>query len=102
VQSEILQVGNFSNITLILRASVPPAGVLPWAAATHCAFGLWMHTRFQAGHVGGEQISDLANRGGAAAVALSETYYFQRITQANGLPLLVLLIVHLGVHVFIR
>jgi hypothetical protein len=61
-----------------------------------------MHTRFQAGHVGGEQISDLANRGGAAAVALSNTYYFQRITQANGLPLLVLLIVHLGVHVFIR
>lgn len=52
--------------------------------------------------MGGEQISDLANRGGAAAVALTETYYFQRITQANGLPLLVLLITHLGVHVFIR
>lgn len=79
-----------------------PAGVLPWAAATHCAFGLWMHTRFNAGHVGGEQISGLASSAGAGAVSLSNTYYFRRISQANGLPLLVLLIVHLTMHVFIR
>lgn len=61
-----------------------------------------MHTRFNAGHVGGEQISGLASSAGAGAEALSNTYYFKRISQANGLPLLVLLIVHLTVHVFIR
>lgn len=61
-----------------------------------------MHTRFNAGHVGGEQISGLASSAGARATALYETYYFTRITQANGLPLLVLLIVHLSAHTFIR
>lgn len=77
-------------------------GVLPWAAATHCAFGVWMHTRFNAGYIGGDQISGFASSAGAGVEALSNTYYFQRISQANGLPLLVLLIVHLTVHVFIR
>lgn len=79
-----------------------PAGVLPWAGATHCAFGLWMHTRFYAGHMGGEQINGLASSAGANAEALADTYYFKRVTQINGLPLLVLLIVHLAIHVFIR
>lgn len=33
---------------------------------------------------------------------LKNTYVWQRITQTNGLPLLILLIVHLTIHVFIR
>lgn len=76
--------------------------MLPWAATTHCSFGLWMHTRFNAGYMGGDQISGFASSAGAGVEALSNTYYFRRISQANGLPLLVLLIVHLTVHVFIR
>lgn len=61
-----------------------------------------MHTRFQTGHIGSEQISNLASSAGGAAQAFTDTYYFKRVTQVNGLPLLVLLIVHLGMHVLIR
>jgi hypothetical protein len=61
-----------------------------------------MHTHFKASHIGDEQISGLANSSGAAAQALVSTTYFQRVMQVNGLPLLVLLIVHLGLHVLIR
>lgn len=76
------------------------AGVLPWAVATHCAFGLWMHTRFDGGHVGSDEIDSFTGQGGVEALANND--YFDRVRQANGLPLLVLLIVHLALHSFIR
>jgi hypothetical protein len=51
---------------------LPPADVLPWAAAAHCAFGLWMHTYFRAAAAGG--VSRLVSADSAnAAVA-----YFAR------------------------
>lgn len=87
---------------MFLRTSVPIlAGVLPWAAATHCAFGLWMHTYFNAGSVHG--LSNVTNKtNNAKFVNLTESVWGRRITQINGLPLLILLAVHLGMHVFIR
>eukprot|EP00775_Hariotina_reticulata_P011394 gene11394-11542_t len=82
-------------------------GVLPWAAASHCAFGLWMHTHFFTGSTGNKLASIAGSRltEGSASAALEyvkQTYVWQRITQANGLPLLILLLVHLVVHVYIR
>ncbi|GBF87433.1 dynein heavy chain axonemal protein [Raphidocelis subcapitata] len=64
--------------------------VLPWAAACHCAFGLWMHTYFPA--KGGDLSAiELSVDSGNAVVA----GVWARITQINGLPLLCLLLVHL-------
>jgi hypothetical protein len=59
-----------------------------------------MHTRFDGGYVGTDQINSLTSQGGAEA--LTDNGYFDRVAQANGLPLLVLLIVHLSLHSFIR
>jgi hypothetical protein len=76
------------------------AGVLPWAAATHCAFGLWMHTHFNGGS--DQSVSNLADRSGNGLSNLAKSDAGLRITQLNGLPLLVLLVVHLTIHVIIR
>eukprot|EP00882_Tetradesmus_deserticola_P034365 GHRQ01039394.1.p1 GENE.GHRQ01039394.1~~GHRQ01039394.1.p1 ORF type:complete len:112 (-),score=24.72 GHRQ01039394.1:159-494(-) len=76
------------------------AGVLPWAAATHCAFGLWMHTHFYGGS--DKNVSDLADKSGNGLSNLARSKIGQRITQLNGLPLLVLLAVHATIHVIIR
>lgn len=37
-----------TNAPTALVTTSDPADVLPWAAASHCAFGLWMHTYFRA------------------------------------------------------
>lgn len=94
----LLQIYLFRANTLLLAAVC--AGVLPWAVATHCAFGLWMHTRFDGGDVGSDEIDSLTGQGGVEALANND--YFDRVRQANGLPLLVLLVVHLALHSFIR
>lgn len=84
----------------ILRCAFHASGVLPWAAATHCAFGLWMHTRFYAGEI--QSLSDLTNRASGGIASLAETDIGHRITQLNGLPLLILLICHVTMHGLIR
>jgi hypothetical protein len=66
-----------------------------------------MHTHFCTGSTGNKLASIASSRltHGSASAALDyvrNTYVWQRITQANGLPLLILLLVHLVVHVYIR
>lgn len=81
------------------------AGVLPWAAATHCAVGVWMHTFFHAGSARQPlDLSVIAAGGSGAAVLqqVSQSWVWRRITQLNGLPLLILLVVHMAIHVLIR
>ncbi|GFR43532.1 hypothetical protein Agub_g4628 [Astrephomene gubernaculifera] len=75
--------------------------LLPWLAVAHCAFGLWMHTHFSV--VTTDDVSQL----GAAAVratsarlssasadlsALQSSELWRRITQPNGLALLLLVV----------
>lgn len=61
-----------------------------------------MHTRFNAGYVGGDEMASITSQAGSDAESVSNSMYYQRVTQANGLPLLVLLIVHLALHSFIK
>ncbi|KAI8468596.1 MAG: hypothetical protein J3K34DRAFT_477538 [Monoraphidium minutum] len=68
--------------------------VLPWAAASHCAFGLWMHTYHAAksGDLSALGVGSASSNTLIASVANSGVW--ARITQVNGLPLLCLLLVH--------
>lgn len=59
-----------------------------------------MHTHFNAGS--DQNVSDLANSAGDSFAALAQSDIGMRITQLNGLPLLILLIAHLTIHVLIR
>jgi hypothetical protein len=59
-----------------------------------------MHTHFYGGSA--QSVSDLADRSGNGLASLARSDAGLRITQLNGLPLLVLLIVHLTIHVIIR
>eukprot|EP00198_Chlamydomonas_reinhardtii_P006097 XP_001695433.1 predicted protein [Chlamydomonas reinhardtii] len=85
-------------------------GLLPWMAVAHCAFGLWMHTYFQVvapadatgALVGGGDVASLsaavratnARLSGANGDlnALQSSGTWQRITQPNGLALLLLFV----------
>lgn len=75
-------------------------GVLPWAVAAHAAIGLWMHTRFYGGALPGVQT--LADATGSTLGWLARTNVRLRITQVNGIPLLVLLAAHVAMHVLLR
>lgn len=59
-----------------------------------------MHTYFNAGSSQG--LSDLANSATGSIASLASSAMGRRITQINGLPLLILLIVHVTIHVLIR
>jgi hypothetical protein len=59
-----------------------------------------MHTHFNGGS--DQSVSNLADRSGNGLSNLARSDTGLRITQLNGLPLLVLLIVHLTIHVIIR
>lgn len=93
-----------SSSSSLLRT--PPTGIMPWLAAAHCAFGLWMHTYFRvalpsdsSARGGIEEVSQLSaavtsSRLSTSAVNLSVLQHssvWRRITQPNGLPLLLLL-----------
>ncbi|KAG2447732.1 hypothetical protein HYH02_007192 [Chlamydomonas schloesseri] len=84
-------------------------GLLPWMAVAHCAFGLWMHTYFRVvapadatgALVGGDMASlSAAVRATNARLsgangdlnALQSSGTWQRITQPNGLALLLLFV----------
>ncbi|GLC71210.1 hypothetical protein PLESTF_001090500 [Pleodorina starrii] len=79
--------------------------LLPWLVAAHCAFGVWMHTYFRVvvpneGGKGLEEVSALSVAVNNARLAsssadlavLQHSSVWQRITQPNGLPLLLLLL----------
>lgn len=72
------------------------AGLLPWLAVAHCAFGLWMHTHFkvltasQANALSGALRSTNSMLSDLALVPWSSTW--ERITQPNGLALLLLFV----------
>ncbi|PNH10237.1 hypothetical protein TSOC_003037 [Tetrabaena socialis] len=75
-------------------------GLLPWLAVAHCAFGLWMHTYFKVVSPEGSDVGQInaAVRSTNARLsatsgdlsALQRSSVWQRITQANGLALLLL------------
>ncbi|KAG2430235.1 hypothetical protein HXX76_010333 [Chlamydomonas incerta] len=85
-------------------------GLLPWMAVAHCAFGLWMHTYFRVvppadatgALVGGGDVASFsaavratnARLSGANGDlnALQSSGTWQRITQPNGLALLLLFV----------
>ncbi|GIL83282.1 hypothetical protein Vretifemale_12125, partial [Volvox reticuliferus] len=65
--------------------------LLPVLLMGHCAFGLWMHTYFKAELSSMEDIMAAARQG---ISSLSHTSLSRRITQPNGLPLLIWFLVY--------
>lgn len=83
---------------------------MPWAALAHCCFGLWMHTYFRTetqqlltawipGLAGNSTLpadsrSDLG--------ALTASALWARVSQTNGLPLLILVVTGVVVLILMR
>ena len=94
-------VGDGPIPVLLLRLAGPryaPAAVLPAAAVAHCALGLWMHTYFrpilsdiQISNAVASTNAKLSELNGSES-GLQRSRVWLRITQPNGVPLLLVLV----------
>ena len=103
----LLHVRPVSTLTETLQLSKRPnpsrppphtADLLPWALIAHCAFGLWMHTYFK---VESTDIISQSLQAGASGLQSSvqavvtqvqDSQIWKRITQPNGVALLLLFV----------